>query len=133
MARRKLGDGSERYSEFVGLWLTQSQRNKLDDWVADEGRAVSAIARDRIFPRKAPNPGDEPEVRRNPQAAALLRHLDGLSEHGARVGNNLNQVAYHLNAGRDVERELHRIEEALFEIRELNTLIRLALERVISL
>jgi hypothetical protein len=87
MARRARTNSGERCTAFVGMWLTPSQHAELQHAAKLKGDCISTFARELLFRRAA---AVVAATRRNPEAAALMRELNA-------IGNNLNQIARHLN------------------------------------
>ncbi len=133
MGRRRREDAEERRTEWMNIRVTPSELASFGRRSQRAGCGASTLAREILFPKKPTHPGHEPEVWRNPQTVKLLRHLDALPEHNARVGNNLNQVAHHLSPGAEADRLMQGIEDVHREIEELGPLIRQAGYRAVSL
>jgi len=87
MARYQRSYAGERRTEFLGLWITPSERSELDAAAAQQGATLSQFSRELLFRRAA---AVVAATRRNPEAAGLMRELSAL-------GNNLNQIARQLN------------------------------------
>jgi hypothetical protein len=88
MARPKRADAGERRTDFLGLYLTPSERSELQSAAVQQGATISAYARELLFRSSAMIVAG---TRRNPEAVALMRELNA-------IGNNLNQLARHLNS-----------------------------------
>jgi hypothetical protein len=85
------GSDKRQRGETVTVRLTTEERAILDDLSSRSGLAVGAFMRAATFG----NPGPRAQ-RRPPVDHQMLRRL--LGECG-RIGNNLNQIAHHLNTG----------------------------------
>lgn len=91
MARRKRTDTTALRSAGLRVMLTPAERGKLTNAARREGAPnLSAYARQLLFRRQAAAEVVA-ETRRNPEAKALAGELRA-------IGNNLNQVAFQLNA-----------------------------------
>jgi uncharacterized protein (DUF1778 family) len=88
------GSDKRQRGESVTVRLTKDERDTLDALASRSGMAVGAFVRAAAF-------GDAgPRAQRRPQVDhKALRHF--LGECG-RIGNNLNQIARHLNAAGSV-------------------------------
>ena len=102
MARYDRAYAGERRTEFVGFQLTPSERDELETAATEQGASLSAYARELLFRRSA---AVVAATRRNPEARALMQELNAL-------GNNLNQIARHLNSSGDL-RNWGELREAL--------------------
>lgn len=86
MARYRADDKSERRTDILTVKLAPAERAELKSAAARHGAPVSAYARAMLFRQS----GAEAATRRNPEATGLMRELNA-------IGNNLNQIARHLN------------------------------------
>jgi Bacterial mobilisation protein (MobC) len=103
MARYRADDASERRTEKLTVQLTPSERAELDAHAAEQGCAtLSEYARELLFRRAALAIGRK----RNPEAAGFMREL-------AASGNNLNQIARHLNTTGELRDWELRLGEAI--------------------
>jgi hypothetical protein len=102
MARYQRSYSGERRTAPLRLQLTPSERDELETAAAREGATLSAYSREQLLRQPAPVVAD---TRRNPTAAALLRELSA-------SGNNLNQIARHLNSTGEL-RNWGELREAL--------------------
>jgi hypothetical protein len=68
--------------------LTPVERGELETAAASQGATLSVYARELLFRRSA---AVVAATRRHPEAAAIMRELNA-------IGNNLNQIARHLNS-----------------------------------
>jgi hypothetical protein len=75
----------------VTVRLTQDERDTLDDLSSRSGLAIGAFMRAAAFGNSGPR-----AQRRPPADHVALRQILGQC---GRIGNNLNQIAKHLNAG----------------------------------
>jgi Bacterial mobilisation protein (MobC) len=91
MARRKQSDDSQRRTAALRVQLTPDERGTLEKAAETNGAPnLSSYARELLFRRYAAAAAVA-ETRRNPEAKELARELRA-------IGNNLNQVAFQLNA-----------------------------------
>lgn len=84
---RRRSAADELRSEGLRVQLTRAERAELDAIAAAQGATLSEFTRELLFRRAA---AVVAATRRHPEAAAILREL-------SRIGNNLNQIARHLN------------------------------------
>jgi hypothetical protein len=104
------GSDKRQRGEIVAVRLTKDERDTLDALSSRSGMAAGAFMRAAAFGDAGPR-----AQRRPPVDHVALRHL--LGECG-RVGNNLNQIAHHLNAGGPVNiPELRAALAAYLDIR----------------
>ena len=116
MPRYERSYTGEKRTEFLGLQLTPSERAELEDAAKGQGApTLSAYARELLFRRSA---AVVAATRRNPEAKALMHELTA-------IGNNLNQIARHLNTTGDLR--------DWGELREAMTLHKAAIGRVLAL
>jgi hypothetical protein len=112
--------------------LTPSEDHVLETAAAAQGATLSDYTRELLFRRSAA--AAAAGTRRNPEAAALMRALDDLGRSLSANGNNLNQIARHLNisgALRDSDPAL--LEFALERHAEVLEQVKLALSAVLDL
>jgi uncharacterized protein (DUF1778 family) len=95
MGRYARTDTAERRTEFIGLWVTPTQRVELDTAAEQHQTTRSDFARDLLFRRVADVIAG---TRRNPEAAAIKKALHDLGNGLSANGNLLNQIARHLNS-----------------------------------
>lgn len=104
------GSDKRQRGETVTVRLTKDERDTLDALSSRSGMAAGAFMRAAAFGDAGPR-----AQRRPPVDHIALRQL--LGECG-RVGNNLNQIAHNLNAGRPVNiPELRAALAAYLDIR----------------
>jgi uncharacterized protein (DUF1778 family) len=121
----------ERRTAFLGVKLTPSERDELDAAAFSQGATASDFARELLFRRAA---AVVAATRRNPEAAALMSALDDLGNSLSANGNNLNQIARHLNTSgelRDTDPAL--LQFALERHMEVVEQVKLAVARVLDL
>jgi Bacterial mobilisation protein (MobC) len=117
VARYERGYTGERQTELIGLHVTPSLRAKLKAGAAASGApSLNAYLNELLEVRAAVRAA---ATRRNPEAAALARELRA-------IGINFNQIARFENSTGERERQPG-------ELRELESLIKQALRRVIAL
>jgi len=115
MARYNRTYVGERRTAPLRLQLTPSERDELDAAAAGQGTTLSVYTRELLFRRSAAVVAG---ARRNPEAAALMRELNA-------IGNNLNQIARHLNttgeldAWDDLDGALGLCKQAIARVLEL--------------
>lgn len=108
MARRFEGD--ELYSKFVGFHVTETQYENLRREARLIGLGMSEYLRGIVAGRRA-TVVQEVKVK-GPDVRAELEAL-------ARIGNNLNQIAHALNAGKEPDAAMAKVaEHAIGEFEE---------------
>jgi Bacterial mobilisation protein (MobC) len=107
MARRPKGDEGERRTEFFGFQMTPTERRKLEEEAEARGMLLAEFARLRLRLEGAAN--DNRSHRAAPETVALVGEL-------GRIGNNLNQLAYHANATGQLP-EARLIADAIAELK----------------
>lgn len=95
----------------ITVRLSDDERDKLSNLSSRSGLAIGAFMRAAAFGDSGPR-----AQRRPPADHVALRQILG---HCARIGNNLNQIAKHLNTGGQVNiRELKEALAAILNIRD---------------
>jgi Bacterial mobilisation protein (MobC) len=131
MGRRARQDAAERYTVKKTLQLTPSQDHELEAAAASQGATLSAYTRELLFRRSADVIAG---TRRNPEAAAVMRALDDLGHDLRANGNNLNQIARHLNiSGMLQDADPALLQFALERHAEVLEQVKLALSAVLDL
>jgi Mobilization protein NikA len=103
MARYEQTYSGERRTSLLGIQLTPSERAELEEAAAGQGASnLSTYARELLFRRSA---AVVAATKRNPEAKALAAELRA-------IGNNLNQVARHLNSTGEL-RDWGELREAI--------------------
>lgn len=103
MARYERSYSGERRTQGLRVKLTPTERAELENDAAGQGApTLSAYARELLFRRSA---AVVAATRRNPEAKALAAELRA-------IGNNLNQVARHLNSTGEL-RDWGELREAI--------------------
>jgi Bacterial mobilisation protein (MobC) len=129
MARYDRAYDGERRTQYVGFQLTPSERDELEAAAAAQGASLSVYARELLFRRSA---AVVAATRRNPEADALMRVLDAAGHEQNAIGNNLNQIARHLNSSGDL-RDWEELRHALALYAKAAERHIEALERVLAL
>ena len=94
----------------ITVRLSDDEREKLNELSSRSGLAIGAFMRAAAFGDSGPR-----AQRRPPADHVALRQILG---HCGRIGNNLNQIARHLNAGGQASiRELKEALAAILDIR----------------
>ena len=110
MARYERTYAGEKRTEFLGIQLTPSERRELEDAAKGQGApTLSAFARELLFRRAA---AVVAATRRNPEAKAIMDALNAAAFELNAIGNNLNQIARHLNTTGEL-RDWGELREAL--------------------
>jgi hypothetical protein len=97
------GSDKRQRGETVTVRLTKDERDTLDALASRSGLAAGAFMRAAAFGEAGPR-----AQRRPPIDHVALRQILG---QWGRIGNNLNQIAKHLNAGGPVN--IPELKEAL--------------------
>jgi hypothetical protein len=115
MPRYERNYTGEKRTEFLGFQLTPSERRQIEDAAKEAGVRLSDWARDLLLARST-EAAMLRARRRNPEAAAIMRALDAAASELNAAGNNLNQIARHLNTTGEL-RDWGELREtlALFE------------------
>lgn len=101
MARHKKNYAGERRSARLNLKCTPSELAEIDAAAEQQGASRSDFARELIF-RRLGIPAIVAGTRRDPAAARIIDAMRAAAlEHSAN-GNNLNQIARHLNTTGDL-------------------------------
>ena len=130
MARHKRSYIGEKRTAALRVQLTPSERAELEKDAAGQGAAnLSAYARELLFRRSAAVVAG---TRRNPEAAGIMRALAQAGRALNAYGNNLNQIARHLNTTGDL-RDWSELREALGDFREIADDLKSAVGRVLEL
>jgi mobilization protein MobC len=131
MARHKRSYAGERFTVKRTMKLTPSQAAELDAAAAAAGSTFASFARELLLVRSA-RAGMVAGARRNPEAAAIKQAMNAAAFQHNASGNNLNQIARHLNTTGDL-RHWPDLRDAIdLQIRAAALHI-LALEKVLSL
>lgn len=111
------GTNKRQRGKTVTVRLTLDEHANLESLSSRSGLAVGAFMRAAAFGDSGPR-----AQRRPPVDHQALRQILG---HCGRIGNNLNQIAKHLNAGGQPEME--ELREALTAYRDIRAAILTAL------
>ncbi len=110
MARYERTYAGEKRTVKMTLQLTPSERDELEAAAMGQGApTLSAFARELLFRRAA---AVVAATRRNPEAKAIMQALDAAAFELSAIGNNLNQIARHLNTTGEL-RDWGELREAL--------------------
>jgi len=102
-----MGSETRQRSRVYTVRFTPQEAETIQRKAADHGHSVAALLRTSLLHvRLQPSRIDRREV------ARVLAEL-------GKIGSNVNQIAYHLNAGRPPERVHDSIELALRDLAEL--------------
>ena len=130
MARYDKRYAGARRTYGLHLKLTPEERAELSDAAKGQGApTLSAYARELLFRRSAVVVA---ATRRNPEAAALLRELRTNGLELSANGNNLNQIARHLNTTGDL-RDFRELRDTIEAVREAADTIKRAAAKVLDL
>jgi len=130
MARHKRSYAGERRNVKKTLQLTQSEWDELQDAAKGQGAPNwSTYARELLFRR---SPAVVAATRRNPEAAAIMQELRVGGIALGNPGNNLNQIARHLNTTGDL-RDFRELRDTIEAVREAADTIKRAAARVLDL
>lgn len=120
----------ERRTEFVGFHVTPTERAALDAGAALHGATMSEYARALLMSQSGAAYAATSR-RRNPEAKAIIDAMNAAGHELHGIGNNLNQIARHLNATGEL-RDLPELREALALNRQWTERHIAALERVLD-
>ena len=130
MGRYERSYAGERRTEKVTVQLTPSERAELEAAAELVGaQNLSIYVRELLFRRSAAVVAG---TRRNPEAKAIMREIDAAAGALNAAGNNLNQIARHLNATGDL-RDWGELREALARYKEGVDMHKQAVLRVLDL
>lgn len=115
---RKKSEARQR-QEQVKLRCTKDEFNAIAAKASAAGMTTAAYARATMLGDAGPR-----AQRRLPADAQLLRQVLGQL---GRVGNNLNQIAYHLNADEAIHTQVPELREALHDYNRMREAIYAAL------
>jgi Bacterial mobilisation protein (MobC) len=111
------GSNKRQRGDTVTVRVTKDERAQLDALSSRSGLSAGAFMRAATFGEAGPR-----AQRRPPIDHVALRQILG---HCGRIGNNLNQIAKHLNAGG--QPSVHELREALAAYLEIRNAILAAL------
>jgi Mobilization protein NikA len=106
MARRSGSEKRQRNRIFT-VRLTPQEAATIRQKAAAHGQTVGALVRSSLL-----------HIRLQPSRIELQAVARLLGQLG-RIGSNINQIAYHLNAGRPGDRVTSALEESLRDLAEL--------------
>ena len=130
MARYKKAYAGERFTVKRTLQLTPGMAKELDAAAASQGATWSDFARELLF-RRLGTPGIVAGARRNPGQKALVAALRAAAFEHSAIGNNLNQIARHLNMTGEL-RDWADLREAVALFRKTEDLYIAALEQALT-
>ena len=114
----------EHRTEVVTVKLTPSERRELEDAATQHGAPkLSIFVRELLF-RRVP-------TRRNPEAKAIIDAMNAAGRELQAIGNNLNQIARHLNTTGEL-RDWPELRDALALNRQWTERHIAALDRVLA-
>jgi hypothetical protein len=130
MARHKRTFAGEHRTAALRVQLTPAERKKLQQAAEEKGAPnLSTYARNLLFRRSE---AVVAATRRNPEAKALMDELARVGRQLNAIGNNLNQLARHLNTTGDL-RDWGELREALAAYQRSSDMHKLAVSRVLGL
>jgi hypothetical protein len=110
MARRS-GTEKRQRSIILTARFDQKEAAAVRKMANSSGISVGSLLRRALFNTPPPRAARRPTV----EVQAVARLLGQLGK----IGSNINQIAYHLNAGRPGDRVEGSLEEALRDLSEL--------------
>ena len=132
MARHKRSYAGEHRTTMLGIQLTPSERSELEEAAKEQGApTLSTYARELLFRRSAAS-AVVAGTRRNPEAVTIRQALRAAAREHNAVGNNLNQIARHLNTTGDL-RDYRELRDTLEAVKEAADTIKRAAARVLDL
>ena len=130
MARHKRTYAGERLTALVGGQDNHSERRELEEAAKGQGAPnLSTYARELLFRRSA---AVVAATQRNPEADGIMRELLACGNALANPGNNLNQIARHLNTTGDL-RDWRELRDVIEAVRAAADTIKRAAARVLEL
>jgi Mobilization protein NikA len=104
---RRTGTEKRHRSMTFTLRLSPQEAEAIRARAADHGQTAAALVRSALLHIRLPHSRIDRK-----QVAHVLAEL-------GKIGSNVNQIAYHLNAGRPPERVYNALELALRDLGEL--------------
>ncbi|MBV8843277.1 MAG: plasmid mobilization relaxosome protein MobC [Bryobacterales bacterium] len=112
MGRYEKNYTGERRTEFIGFYVTPSERRQIEEAATEAGSpTLSDWARDLLLARSAQAAMLRAQ-RRNPEAKGIMDAFHASAQALNAVGNNLNQIARHLNTTGEL-RDWSELRDAL--------------------
>jgi len=102
-----MGSETRQRKRVVTIRLNDQEADIIQQRAADTGHSVAALIRSSLLHIRLPH------------SRIDRQHLGRVLAHLGKIGSNVNQIAYHLNAGRPPERVYNAIELALRDLAEL--------------
>jgi Bacterial mobilisation protein (MobC) len=130
MARRKKTYAGERFTVKRTVKLTPAQAAEIDAAAEQQGATWSDFARELMF-RRLGMPAMSASTRRDPAADRIIQAMRAAALEHASNGNNLNQIARHLNSTGDL-RNWADLREAVALFARAENLYIAALEKVLT-
>ena len=118
--RKKSGSERRERKRIIGVRVTDDEMAEITAEAERSGLTVASDARSVLLSAPAPRARRRPSI----EAEALGRLLGDLGK----VGSNLNQIAHHMNAGRN-EVSPAAMEAALSEVADIRAAILEAMGR----
>lgn len=118
--RKKSGSERRERKRIIGVRVTDDEMAEITAEAERSGLTVASYARSVLLSAPAPRARRRPSI----EAEALGRLLGDLGK----VGSNLNQIAHHMNAGRN-EVSPAAMEAALSEVADIRAAILEAMGR----
>jgi Bacterial mobilisation protein (MobC) len=132
VARYERSYTGEHRTEFIGFYVTPSERRLLHTAASERGASINILARDIVLERSAARPVGRSRL--YPEAAAIMRQLEKAQHALDAVGNLLNQIARHANMTGQLSREhLDDLAEVFGMIKRAIEQYTIAVQVVISL
>lgn len=130
MARHKRTYAGEQFTVKRTVKLTPGQAAEIDAAAERQGATWSDFARELLF-RRLGTPAIVAGARRNPGQKALIAALRAAAFEHSAIGNNLNQIARHLNMTGEL-RDWADLREAVALFKKAEDLYIAALEQVLA-
>ena len=102
-----MGSETRQRNKVVVIRLSPQEALTIRHKAAEHGHSVAALVRSSLLHMRLPHSRIDRK-----QVARVLAEL-------GKIGSNVNQIAYHLNAGRPPERVYNALELALRDLGEL--------------
>ena len=114
--RRRSGSQKRRKTAAVRVPCLPSQRAELDELAARAGQPVSVLCLNALLGLPLPPKRHRPAAADSLAVVRLSGVMGQFKSELSRVGSNLNQVAHHLNAGRDETSLQHTTAATVMEL-----------------
>jgi len=102
-----MGSETRQRNRVYTVRFTAAEADTVQRKAAEHGHSVAALLRTSLLHVRLPH------------SRIDRQHVGHVLAHLGKIGSNVNQIAYHLNAGRPPERVYNALELALRDLAEL--------------